>query len=122
MGDISAGRDATVRLVVGERDTAIAFGSGDVPVLATPRILALAEQAAVAAIADQLAPGDTSVGVSAEIRHLQPSPIGSTVEANAAVVSTDERSIAFSFTVRMGGEIVAEGAHRRVVVARERFV
>jgi fluoroacetyl-CoA thioesterase len=122
MGDISAGRDATVRLVVGEGDTAIALGSGDVPVLATPRILALAEQAAVAAIADQLAPGDTSVGVSAEIRHLQPSPIGSTVEANAAVVSVDERSIAFSFTVRMGREIVAEGAHRRVVVARERFV
>jgi fluoroacetyl-CoA thioesterase len=121
MGEISPGRDATVRLDVGEADTAIAHGSGDVPVLATPRILALAEEAAVAAIAGQLEPGDTSVGVSAEIRHLLPCPIGSTVEANTVVVSVEERSIAFSFMVRMEGEIVAEGAHRRVVVPRERF-
>ncbi len=122
MDEILAGREASICLVVGEADTAIAHGSGDVPVLATPRLLALAEEAAIAAIVDKLPPGETSVGVSAEIRHLLPSPIGSTVEANATVISVDGRSIAFSFTVRMEGEIVAEGAHRRVIVQRERFM
>lgn len=59
---IEMGTSATVRLVVGDSDTAIALGSGDVPVLGTPRIVALMEQAAVAALAGTLDEGVTSVG------------------------------------------------------------
>jgi fluoroacetyl-CoA thioesterase len=67
-----------VRIVVADTDTAIAIGSGDVPVLGTPRLLALAE---VAAIGPRLESGLTSVGTSAVVEHKRPSPIGAQIVA-----------------------------------------
>ena len=64
---LAPGLRASVRIVVSQADTAIAAGSGDFPVLATPRLLALAEAAAVAAVAPQLAAGQTSVGTATSL-------------------------------------------------------
>ena len=57
----------------------MALGSGDVPVLATPRVVALVEEATVAAIAAALAPGQTTVGTRVELDHLAATPVGRTV-------------------------------------------
>jgi hypothetical protein len=40
---LAPGLRSSVRIVVADTDTAVAMGSGDVPVLGTPRLLALAE-------------------------------------------------------------------------------
>ncbi len=72
--NLQPGLRSSVRIVVTEADTAIAIGSGDVPVLATPRLLALAEAAAVRAVAAALADGQTSVGTAAELKHRLASP------------------------------------------------
>ena len=78
---VAAGLRASVSAVVADEDTAIRAGSGDVPVLATPRLLALAEAAAVAAISPHLPSGVTSVGTSASLEHRRASPVGAgTVE------------------------------------------
>lgn len=115
------GSSAEVHLVVGDSDTAIAYQSGDVPVLATPRVLALAEQAAVAAIGTEVEPGQTTVGIYADVQHVKATAVGASVTARATVVAVDGRKLSFDFTVTEGEDTVAQGTHRRVVVDRDRF-
>jgi len=119
--DIGIGTTGTARLVVGEADTAIALGSGDVPVLGTPRIVALLEAAAVDALSASLGEGETSVGTRIAVDHLAPSFIGAAVDATAEIVAVDGRVVSFVLVARDGG-VVASGDHTRVVVDRERFL
>jgi fluoroacetyl-CoA thioesterase len=119
--ECAPGRRAIVTLTVAEADTALAMGSGDVSVLASPRVLALAEQAAVQAMGSCLAEGRTSVGAWVELEHLEPTPVGGTVEAEAVLLGVHGRRLEFSVTVRSRGEEVAHVRHRRVIVNRERF-
>lgn len=113
------GSSADVRLVVAEDDTAVAYRSGDVPVLATPRVVALAEQAAVAAI--EVEPGQTTVGIYVDIHHVKATTVGGVVTARASVVAAEGRKFSFEFTVTEGDDTVAHGTHTRVVVDRDRF-
>jgi fluoroacetyl-CoA thioesterase len=120
-----------VRIVVADTDTAIAIGSGDVPVLGTPRLLALAEAAAVAAIGPSLEPGLTSVGTSAVLEHKGPSPVGAEVAVEAELTEVDGRRLVFRFIARqkrLAGSpddqdaVVGAGTLERVLVDRDRFV
>ena len=115
------GQTASITIVVGPGDTATAFGSGDVEVLATPRIVALVEGAAVAAIRGLLPAESTSVGTRIDLKHVAPSPIGSEVTAGATVLSVQGRKIHFAVEARMDGDIVATGSHDRAIVARADF-
>ena len=120
--EIEVGTSATVRLVVGDADTAIALGSGDVPVLGTPRIVALMEQAAVSVLAGTLDDGDTSVGTRIAVDHLAASPVGAVVTATAEIVGLNGRAVSFRLVVHEEDRQVATGDHVRFVVDRERFV
>jgi fluoroacetyl-CoA thioesterase len=120
-----------VRIVVADTDTAIAMGSGDVPVLGTPRLLALAEAAAVAAIRPSLEPGLTSVGTSAVLEHKQPSPVGAEVVVEAELTEVYGRRLVFSFIARQKrppgshddqDAVVGAGTLERVLVAWDQFV
>lgn len=115
------GRRASVTLVVEKADTASAMHSGDVDVLATPRLLALAEQAAVTALEGCLDEGETSVGAWVEIDHQAPSRLGSTVTAEAVLIGVHGRRLEFSISVTDGEREVARVKHRRVIVNRSRF-
>jgi fluoroacetyl-CoA thioesterase len=120
---LAAGLRATVRAVVTEADTAVAMGSGDVPVLATPRLLALAEAAAVAAVAPHLASGFTSVGTSVSLEHRRASPLGSQVLVEAQLTEVAETRLSFSFIARDSDDrVVGAGTHERVVVDRASFL
>ncbi len=113
---------AGVELTVGEADTAQDLGSGDVPVLGTPRALALAEAATVAATAGALEPGLTTVGTRVELEHLAPTPVGRTVRAVATLLSVDGRTLTFEVTVHDGDTLAAQGRVQRVIVDRQTFV
>lgn len=119
---LEPGLSAIIDLVVGEADTAPALRSGDVPVLATPRLLALAEEATVAAVAGALAPGSTTVGQRVTLEHRAPTPVGETVRAEAVLVKVDGSSLGFRVRVTGGDEPVAEATVTRVIVDRERFL
>lgn len=110
-----------MELLVGDADTAVAMGSGDVPVLATPRVLALAEEAAVAALGDEVPEGLTSVGSWVELEHVRPTRVGAKVAATARITEVDGPHLAFEVTVREDGVEVARARHRRAVVDRNRF-
>ncbi|MEN8112789.1 MAG: hotdog domain-containing protein [Actinomycetota bacterium] len=120
--EIQVGTTARVPLVVGEVDTAVALGSGDVPVLGTPRVVALMEEAAVAAVSGALDEGTTSVGTRISVDHLAASAVGATVEARAQVVGVDGRAISFRLSVHESGKLVAKGTHTRFVVDRQAFL
>ncbi|MPZ73309.1 MAG: thioesterase [Nitriliruptorales bacterium] len=118
---LEAGLEASVNLKVSGDDTAAALGSGDVEVLGTPAVLALAEQAAVAAIRDTLPADRTSVGTWAEIFHTAPTRVGGEVSAAARVTSVEGSRVEFTVLVREGEQEVARVEHRRAVVRRDRF-
>lgn len=119
---LEPGRQATVEETVTEDMTADRLGSGDIPVLGTPAVLALVEAAAVAAAADGLEPGSTTVGASVHLDHLAPTPLGGTVTATAALAEVDGRRLTFRFEVMDAAGPVARGEHVRVIVDRERFL
>ncbi|WP_328652989.1 thioesterase [Micromonospora sp. NBC_00330] len=116
------GLTAQVELTVTDADTAQAVGSGDVPVLGTPRVLALAEAATVAATATGMPPGSTTVGTRVELEHLAPTVVGRTVRAQALLASVDGRRLSFEVTVSEGDQTVARGRVDRILVDRGRFV
>lgn len=116
------GLSAKLELKVAEDDTAIAYGSGDVPVLATPRIVALCEAATVKAVGAKLKPSETSVGMRVQLDHLQPTAVGSTVVAEATLERVEGRRLTFTVTVTDSCGLVAAGKVTRVVVDRERFL
>jgi predicted thioesterase len=116
------GAVAHVELTVTDADTAQAIGSGDVPVLGTPRLLALAETATVAATSRRLPPGVTTVGSRIDLEHRAATPIGRRVVADATLAKVDGRRLIFEVTVREGDAVVAEGRIERVLVDRKRFL
>lgn len=119
---LSAGLTARVEMTVTDADTAQALGSGDVPVLGTPRLLALMEAATVAATVPKVISGITTVGVRVELEHMAPTPVGATVSAEATLNKVDGSRLLFEVRVRSGGTTVAEGRVERTVVDRQRFV
>jgi fluoroacetyl-CoA thioesterase len=120
------GLRATVTAEVGEDDTAARLGSGDLPVLGTPRLLALAEAACVAAVAPHLAEGHTTVGSEVSLEHKRPSPIGASVEVEAELTDIDDRTLFFMFVAYGPGAgddaVIGAGTVQRVVVDRDRFM
>jgi predicted thioesterase len=119
---LEPGLTAPASLVVGEADLAPAHRSGDVPVLATPRLVALCEEATVAALDGRPGGGRTTVGTRVEIDHFSPSPAGTRVEAVATLESVDGQLLRFRVTVSGGGEEIASGVIHRAIVDREPFL
>ena len=120
--NIKNGLKHTSYLTVTDAVTAIAMGSGDMPVLATPAMMALMENAAMLAIAEALPEGCTSVGGHIESSHLRPSKIGETVTAIADVTKVDGKKVEFKVAAYSGETLLGEGTHLRFVVDKERFM
>lgn len=119
---LEQGLTHTSTTTVGENNTAIALGSGDMPVFATPAMMALMENAAMMAVAGELPGGSTTVGGHIESSHLKPSPIGAEVSATATLDKVDGRKLYFSVVARQGDAVIGEGKHLRFIVDRERFM
>lgn len=119
---MEVGLTHTSTVKVSESNTAIALGSGDMPVLATPAMMALMENAAMLAVKDKLPEGSTTVGGQIESSHLKPSPIGAEVSATATVEKVDGRKVYFKVVAKQGDVVIGEGTHLRFVVDRERFM
>ena len=119
---VEVGLKHTSELTVTDAVTAARMGSGDMPVLATPAMMALMENAAMLAVADELPGGSTTVGGHIASSHLRPSKIGDVVRAIAEVTKVDGRKIEFNVSAYSGDVLLGEGTHLRFVVDRERFM
>ncbi len=119
---LQPGLSASLERTVGEVDTAAAVGSGSLPVLGTPRLLAWCEAATCAAIEPALREGQTSVGTRITLEHTAPSPVGATVQVTASAVHVDGKLVRFSVAARQGARLVGSGEVTRVVVDAGRFL
>ena len=117
-----AGLTATATLTVGENDTAIALGSGTVAVLATPRLLALCEEATVACVAGHLDDGMTTVGVQVRLDHVNASPLGRNVSAEATLEKVAGRKLFFTVSAHDDRGLIAAAKVTRVVVDEALFL
>jgi fluoroacetyl-CoA thioesterase len=112
-----------MRHEVTDADTAAALGSGDVPVLGTPRLVAWLEAATVRAAVGLLKPGQTTVGTAIRIEHRRATAVGGSVETTATPPQDAGRLLTFDVQAVDGsGQVVAEGQIDRVIVDRTRFL
>lgn len=109
-------------LIVSQNLTAKAIGSGDLPVLATPAMIALMENAAMLAVAPHLSDAETTVGGYMECSHLGPSAMGDEIKAEAILRKIEGRALHFDIAAYDGDRKLGEGHHIRYVVDRERFL
>lgn len=119
---METGLSFTSRLTVDDTRTAMTLGSGDMPVLATPAMMALMENAAMMAVAGHLPEGCTTVGGQIESSHLKPTPIGAEVTATAELERIDGRKLFFRVSAHQGDTLIGEGKHLRFIVDREKFL
>jgi predicted thioesterase len=120
---IETGARAVLQRTVSAADTARALGSGDLEVLASPRLLAWSEAATVAALAGRLELGRTTVGTRVEMEHLRASAVGAVIHVQADLVYVDGRMLRFEVAATDGsGLLVGRATVSRVLVDRERFL
>ena len=119
---IETGLKYTSELTVSESVTAIQMGSGDMPVLATPAMMALMENAAMLAVKDELPEGCTTIGGHIESSHLKPSKIGDKISATAEVTKVGGKKIEFKVSAYSGETLLGEGTHLRFIVDKEKFM
>ena len=122
MEQLTAGLSATSTTVVAPENTAAVMGSGDLPVFATPAMVALMEHAAMKAVAEQLPDGQTTVGAAMHVSHSKPSGLGAEITATAVLSEVDGRKLVFRVEARDADGLIGEGEHIRYVVDRVRFL
>lgn len=120
--DIKPGAVAESSVAVDSSNTALAMGSGDMAVFATPSMVALAENAAMRAVAAHLPEGDSTVGASVSMSHVKPTATGDTVVARATLTGVEGRRLTFRIEAWDSDGVIGEGSHVRYIVSRERFL
>ena len=119
---LRSGLSGEATVLVDDSNTAIALGSGSVPVFATPAMAALVEAAAVQAVAEVLNDDQTTVGVYLDLQHLAATPVGLTVRAEAKLVQVEGRRLTFRVTAFDDVEQIGIGSHQRMLVETDRFL
>lgn len=103
-------------------NSAVKMGSGDCPVFATPAMVALMEEAAGMSVSEHLNEGETTVGVSLNIRHTAATALGRTVRAESELIEIDGRKLLFRVTAYDEAGEIGGGEHTRAIVHREKFL
>lgn len=102
--------------------TAEVFGSGDMPVFATPAMIAVMENAAMKVVADHLESGMSTVGTELRVSHLRASGVGEKVTATATLINIEGRKLTFKVSAADSQGVIGEGEHERFIVEKERFL
>lgn len=119
---LEIGMRGEATLVVGDAQTAAAFGAGGVQVLGTPVMIGLMENAAWRLVQPHMNAGETTVGILVNVRHLAATPLGDTVMATAELVEIDGRRLVFRVEARDSRQVIGEGTHERSRVLLDRFM
>lgn len=116
------GKKYTSTIIVEEKHLACNVGSGDLPVFATPMMMALMENAAMLCVADELENGSSTVGGQISSSHLKPTGLGKTVTATAELISAEGRKLKFKVSASDEGGLIGEGEHLRFIIDKEKFM
>ena len=119
---VTVGMKGRAESDVNDRNTALAAGSGTLPVFATPCMCALMEQAAWTAISPGLDEGESTVGTKLNISHISASPVGLNVWAESEVTAVDGKRIELKVAAYDEKGLIGEGTHERFIITNERFL
>lgn len=119
---LTVGMRGEASLVVGEAQTAAAFGAGGVLVLGTPVMIGLMENAAWQLVQPELPDGESTVGTLVNVRHLAATPMGGHVVATAELIEIDGKRLVFRVSARDDTQLIGEGTHERFRIVLERFL
>lgn len=112
----------TSRMVVEECHLAQSVGSGDLPVLATPVMIMLMENAAMLAVAGEIGSEESTVGSQISASHICPTPLADTITATATLKAVEGRKLTFDVVAEDSKGVIGEGTHVRYIINRERFI
>ena len=116
------GQKNQIKIAVTKNDTAKVFGSGELEVLATPRMIALMEECAYKSISSDLEVGATTVGTLMDVKHLSATPVGMDVTVESEILEIDGRRVCFSVKAYDEAGLIGEGTHERFIVYSEKFL
>jgi predicted thioesterase len=112
----------TSTIIVEEKHLACTVGSGDLPVLATPMMVALMENAAMLCVQGELAEGESTVGSHISVSHVKPTALGKKVSATATLLSREGRKLTFHVEAHDEQGLIGEGNHVRYIINKEKFL
>lgn len=119
---LAIGIKGNYEISVDETNTADAFGSGNLPVFATPAMIAMMEYTAAKSVAPALAEGQSTVGTLVNVKHLAATPKGMRVSFETEITEIDRRRIVFSVRAFDERGLIGEGVHERFIVDSEKFL
>ena len=122
MASLEVGITGSLERTVRDEDTASTIGSGSLAVLATPIMIAAAEQACADLVQPLLDEGMSTVGTRLDIRHLAPTPVGMKYRVDCELSAVNGRVLSFNVLINDERERVGEGTHERVIINEERFL
>lgn len=120
--DFLKGLSHSEMLTVERKDTASVYGSGSLEVFATPAMIALMEKTCLESVNAKIGEGNTTVGISVNIKHLKASPIGAAIRCEAQLTEVDRRRLVFEVRCFEDEILIGEGLHERFVVDSEKFM
>lgn len=118
---MEAGIKLTLEKKVTNSMTAKSMGSGTLDVLATPAMIALIEETAWKSVANELEPGQGTVGISLNVEHLAPTPLGMNVRCEATLVGVDGRKLTFEVAAYDESGLIGKGTHERFIINESKF-
>lgn len=119
---ITVGMKGRAETMVTPENTAVAVGSGLVPVFATPAMIALMENAAVNAVQETLEEGQGTVGTLLNVSHDAATPVGMKVWAEAEVTAVEGRKLTYTVTAFDEAGPIGKGEHQRFIIQADRFL
>lgn len=119
---LEPGTEGFMEVTVTDEMSALSMGSGQLKVLSTPSVIALAEETAWRSVAEGLEEGRGTVGTKLDIAHIAATPIGMKIRCKSRLTEVDGRRLVFEILVYDEAEKIAEGTHERFVVDNERFL
>lgn len=120
--NLKIGLENKSETIVTEKDTAKAFGSGDISVYASPMMIGLMENAALFCVEDHLPEGYTTVGINVNVNHLKATPVGMKVTAKAKLLSIKGKKLTFTVEAYDEEGLIGEGSHIRYIVNSKEFL
>ena len=119
---IKIGLENEIEIIVDKKDTAKSYGSGELEVLATPKMISLMEEASYKCVSPYLDEGISSVGTLVNVKHLSATPVGMKVRVKSQVIEIEDRKITFKVEAYDEKGIIGEGEHERYLVKSEKFL
>lgn len=119
---IAVGLKGLQSVKVDENNTAQTVGSGELPVFATPAMIALMEATASASVKPFLDEDSSTVGTAVNIKHVSATPIGMNVHCESELIEIDRKRLVFKLSVFDECGLIGEGTHERFIINKEKFM